>query len=105
MRSGALAMPISIMSEPQPSTSLLADLRRLPAPFWVLFAGTFINRFGTFVFPFLALYLTRVGFTAAQSGVAIAMFGAGAFGGGLFGGWLSDRLGRRNTITTAAFAA
>lgn len=89
----------------EPSPRLFADLKKLPAPFWVLFAGTFINRFGTFVFPFLALYLTRVGFTAAQAGVAIAMFGAGALGGGLFGGWLSDRIGRRNTITIAAFAA
>jgi predicted MFS family arabinose efflux permease len=89
----------------QTTTHLFADLKKLPAPYWVLFAGTLINRFGTFVFPFLALYLTRVGFTPAQAGVAIAMFGSGALCGGLFGGWLADRIGRRNTITAAAFAA
>src|SRR6476620_4793150 len=89
----------------QTATHLSADLKKLPAPYWVLFSGTLINRFGTFVFPFLALYLTRVGFTPAQAGAAIAMFGAGALCGGLFGGWLADRIGRRNTITAAAFAA
>ena len=57
---------------------LITDLKKLPAPFWVLFAGTFINRFGTFVFPFLALYLTRNGYTPSQAGVAIATFGAGS---------------------------
>ncbi len=30
----------------------------LPRPFWFLFAGTFVNRLGSFVLPFLALYLT-----------------------------------------------
>ena len=75
----------------QTATHLFADLKKLPAPYWVLFAGTLINRFGTFVFPFLALYLTRVGFTPAQAGIAIAMFGAGALCGGLFGGWLADQ--------------
>ena len=38
--------------------SLFEDLRGLPRSYWVLCVGTFINRFGTFVFPFLTLYLT-----------------------------------------------
>jgi MFS family permease len=84
---------------------LISDLKKLPAPFWVLFAGTFINRFGTFVFPFLALYLTRNGYTPSQAGAAIATFGAGACAGNIFGGWLSDHIGRRNTITVATLAA
>src|SRR5688572_11285235 len=87
------------------SSRLIADLKKLPAPFWVLFAGTFINRFGSFVFPFLALYLTRNGYSPAQAGIAIATFGAGSCAGNLFGGWLSDHIGRRNTITLATFAA
>jgi MFS family permease len=87
------------------SSRLLFDLKKLPAPFWVLFAGTFINRFGTFVFPFLALYLTRNGYTPSQAGVAIATFGAGSCAGNIFGGWLSDQIGRRNTIAVATFAA
>ena len=45
-------------STDQPS-SMIADLRALPRAFWILFAGTFINRFGTFVWPFLTIYLTR----------------------------------------------
>ncbi|MEZ5301588.1 MAG: hypothetical protein R3F11_13200 [Verrucomicrobiales bacterium] len=42
---------------PPASGSLLRDLRELPREFWVLFTGTFINRFGTFVMPFLAIFL------------------------------------------------
>jgi MFS family permease len=90
---------------PPARSPLIADLQKLPAPFWVLFAGTFINRFGTFVFPFLALYLTRNGYTPSQAGAAIATFGAGSCAGNIFGGWLSDQIGRRNTITLATFAA
>jgi len=43
------------------------NLRALPPAAWILFGGTFINRFGTFVIPFLILYLTRIGFTSAQA--------------------------------------
>lgn len=42
--------------------SLLASLKSLPRPAWILFGGTFLNRFGTFVMPFLAIYMTRNGF-------------------------------------------
>ncbi|PYQ28668.1 MAG: hypothetical protein DMF56_15660 [Acidobacteria bacterium] len=42
--------------------TLRENLRALPRPVWILFGGTFINRFGTFVMPFLAIYLTRRGY-------------------------------------------
>ena len=57
--------------------SLLPTLRSLPRPAWILFSGTFVNRFGTFVMPFLAIYLTREGYSATQAGVAISVYGAG----------------------------
>lgn len=38
----------------------LPDARGLPRPFWVLFAGTLVNRIGGFVLIFLAIYLTEV---------------------------------------------
>jgi MFS family permease len=84
---------------------LLADLRALPQPFWVLFVGTFINRFGTFVMPFLTIYLTRRGHTLIEASWAISAFGFGALCGSTMGGWLADRIGRRNTIVTGTFAA
>jgi len=31
----------------------------LPRSFWALWAGALVNRVGTFVVPFLALYLTQ----------------------------------------------
>lgn len=86
-----------------PHASLLADLRALPRSFWILFAGTFINRFGTFVWPFLAIYLTREGYSLTAASFAISSFMVGALGGGLTGGWLADHIGRRNTIVTGTF--
>ena len=78
--------------------SLTANLRALPRPAWVLFAGTFVNRFGTFVMPFLAIYLTRNGYSAAQAGLAISAYGAGHTISSMLGGHLADRIGRRHTI-------
>jgi len=84
---------------------MLADLRSLPRAFWVLFAGTFINRFGTFVWPFLTIYLTRQGYTLGDAAWAISAVGGGALFGSFAGGWLADHFGRRNTIVLGTFGA
>jgi MFS family permease len=84
---------------------MISDLRALPRPFWVLFAGTFINRFGTFVWPFLTIYLTRRGHSVEEAAWAISGFGAGAIFGSAAGGWLADHIGRRNTIVLGTFGA
>jgi hypothetical protein len=55
-----------------------ASVRALPPAAWLLFAGTFVNRFGSFVAVFLALYLVEEGFSVAQAGVAIGGYGIGA---------------------------
>ncbi|HYM62572.1 MAG TPA: MFS transporter [Thermoanaerobaculia bacterium] len=81
------------------------NLRALPAPAWILFGGTFVNRFGTFVVPFLVIYLTRRGYTVGDAGLAIAAYGAGHLCASLLGGHLADRIGRRNTIVLSMFAA
>ena len=47
--------------------SFFHDIRLLPRPFWVLVGATFVNRFGIFVWPFLTLYITRCGHSAAQA--------------------------------------
>ena len=93
------------MHAPASRTSLLADLRSLPRPFWVLFTGTFINRFGSFAYPFLTIYLTRQGYSLFTASVAVSAFGGGALLGGVIGGWLSDHFGRRNTIVLGTFGA
>jgi MFS family permease len=70
----------------------------LPRTAWILFAGTFVLRLASFVFPFLALYLTRNGLSVTQAGLAITGYGIGATLAQLSGGLLTDRIGRRNAI-------
>jgi MFS family permease len=77
----------------------------LPRAAWLLFAGTFISKFGSFVLVFLAVYLTREGYGAAQAGVALSAYGIGAVVSQPAGGLLADRLGRRNTIALSMFAS
>lgn len=83
--------------------SLLENLKALPRPTWILFGGSFINRFGTFVMPFLAIYMTRRGYTPAQAGLAVSSYGAGHIIASMVGGHLADRIGRRYTIATSMF--
>jgi MFS family permease len=85
--------------------SLRDNLRSLPRPAWILFGGTLINRFGTFVMPFLAIYLTRQGYTAAQAGLAVSAYGAGHIIASMLGGHLADRIGRRHTIALSMFGS
>src|SRR5437762_4352893 len=85
--------------------SLTENLRALPRGAWILFFGTFLNKFGTFVVPFLAIYMTRLGYSAGQAGLPIAAYGIGTLGACLLGGSLADRIGRRKTIVLSMFSA
>jgi MFS family permease len=76
----------------------------MPRSAWVLFAGTFVNRLGTFVLPFITLYLTRNGFSAPQAGLAIGAYGLGGLIAQIVGGLLADRIGRRNAIALSMFS-
>ncbi len=74
----------------------------LPRPFWFLWTGTLVNRLGTFVLPFLAIYLTQVrGFSVMQAGMVSALYGAGGAIAGPLGGTLADHVGRRFTMVLA----
>ena len=91
------------MNETQ--ASLRQSLRALPRGAWILFFGTFLNKFGAFVVPFLAIYMTGMGFSNAQAGMAIAAYGIGSLCACFLGGHLADRLGRRKTIVLSMFSA
>src|SRR5256885_11690861 len=77
----------------------------MPRTAWILFGGTFINRFGTFVLPFLVLYLRDLGYSAPQGGIAVAMYGVGGVGAVSIGGLLADRIGRRNSVALSMFGS
>ena len=89
----------------RPTTSLRSDLRWMPRPVWLLLAGSFVNRFGSFVLPFLVLYLTRSGYSPVQAGFAISAYGVGSLGAAAAGGHLADRVGRRETIAASMLSS
>ncbi|MEQ1862722.1 MAG: MFS transporter [Chthoniobacteraceae bacterium] len=84
--------------------TLTADLRAMPRAFWVLVAGVFVNRFGSFVYPFLTVFLSGRNFSLGAIGAIIAGYGAGSALATVAGGWTSDRFGRRNTIVAGTLA-
>ena len=84
---------------------LREQLGALPRPAWILFFGTFVNRFGTFVLVFLVLYLTDKGYSAAEAGTAVAAYGAGHLLSSAIGGYLADTIGRRATIVISMFSS
>jgi MFS family permease len=76
----------------------------LPGPFWVVFAGTVVNRVGTMVVPFLVFYLGSRGVTAGQTPYVLGALGAGGLAGPVLGGWFADRYGRRPAILAGMIA-
>ncbi|MET0425279.1 MAG: MFS transporter [Actinoplanes sp.] len=78
----------------------------LPRQFWFLWTGTLINRLGSFVVIFLAIYLTGDRhFSQSQAGLVIGLYGVGGAIGTTVGGVLADRWGRRPTMLVAQFGA
>jgi predicted MFS family arabinose efflux permease len=62
---------------------------------WLLSVVMLVNRSGTMVIPFMTIYLTQpsMGYSIAQAGWVMGIFGFGAICGGLIGGRLTDRIG------------
>ena len=69
-------------------------IRALPRNVWLISAATLINRIGTMVLPFLALYVTKtLGRDPTDAGLVIAFYGIGAFITAPLAGKLSDKFG------------
>lgn len=79
-------------------------LQELPPTFRWLLAGSFASALATFVFPFLALFLTSRGFSVAEASLVVGLFGAGTILSGPVAGYCADHLGRRPTLIATLFA-
>jgi MFS family permease len=74
-------------------------LLRLPPVVRLLVAGTFINKVGSFIVPFLTIVLRReFHLGERQVGWLLLAYGTGSLVSVLTGGALTDRLGRRFTL-------
>jgi len=78
----------------------------LPRQFWALFVSRLVTRMGSFVVPFLTLYLTRVRLAPLSLvGVVLVAFGLGALLAPVIGGVLTDRFGRKIVLIGSLFGA
>lgn len=65
---------------------------------FVLIGGQFVNKFGSFVLPFLTLFLTERGFRLGEVALVLGAMSVGSIFGPFVSGYLADAVGRRNTI-------
>ena len=76
----------------------------LPREVWVLAGVLFVNRVGTMVLPFMALYLTsQLGMSEGLAGRLIAVYGLGAICGAYLGGRLAAAYGALRVQTVCMF--
>lgn len=84
----------------------IAVLRTLPPPVRLLVAGTFVNKLGSFIVPYLTLVLRReFQLDDAQVAYLLLAYGGGSLVSILVGGFLTDRLGRRLTLLVSLFGS
>lgn len=106
--SAALAPP-GATTAPSPhrfARALHSRLGSLPRAFWFLWTGTLVNRLGTFVEPFLILYLTDArGLSLGRAGLILTLYGVGSLCAQLLGGVLADRIGRRATMLVSLLSS
>lgn len=79
-------------------------LKNLPHNMWVLFWATLINRSGTMVLPFLALYMTKqFNYSESQAGFVLAVYGVGAMMTSPVIGKVSDKVGSFKIMKISLF--
>ena len=83
---------------------MLRDYVQLPLPVRILCLGSLINRAGSFVLIFLAIYASeQLGFGVPFATACIGVLGLGSMAGSMLGGHLADRFGRRGVMLFALF--
>ncbi len=79
-------------------------LKNIPHNVWILAFATLINRAGTMVLPFLAIYLIKeIGLSAGEAGIVITFYGLGGLITAPIIGKLSDKLGAMRVMKTSLF--
>ncbi len=79
-------------------------VKGLSRDLWVIYTATLINRAGTMVLPFLALYLTtQLHEDAATAGLILTFYGLGALVTAPFIGKLSDKIGSLTVMKISLF--
>jgi len=82
-----------------------SGLKNIPKNIWLLAAATLINRAGTMVLPFIALYANQVlNVSKSDAGIVLAVYGVGAFISAPFSGKLSDKIGTMRQMKISLFA-
>ncbi|MEV5556494.1 MFS transporter [Nonomuraea wenchangensis] len=96
---------MSSTSVEKPPSFLRAQVGGLPRPFWALWGGTLVNRLGTMVMPFTGVYLTQSrGLSVTAAGLVMGVFGVGSLLSQPLAGMLTDRIGRRATLSGGMLA-
>ena len=85
--------------------SFASHVGGLPRLFWWLWSGALLSALATFVFPFLALFLTARGMSPSTTGLVASFFAGGMIFAGPLGGALADRIGRKPTMLIGLFTA
>jgi len=81
-----------------------SGLKNIPKNIWMLSIATLINRAGTMVLPFIALYANQMlNASKGDSGLVLAAYGIGAFVTAPFAGKLSDKIGTMKTMKISLF--
>lgn len=84
---------------------MLEVLRNAPRPVWVLIAGTFVNRIGSYFSTFVVLFLAERGFGASVLPFVLGAIGVSAIAGSLVGGRLADAVGRKRALVASMVAS
>ncbi len=81
-----------------------SGLKNIPKNIWMLSIATLINRAGTMVLPFIALYANQIlNASKGDAGLVLAAYGIGAFITAPFAGKLSDKIGTMKTMKISLF--
>ena len=84
----------------------MLDELRFPRQVYLLCLCALINRAGSFLLPFLSLYLVgALGHSPTVATFAIGLYGLGSIAAALLGGTLADRIGRRPVQIWSMFGA